>query len=257
MLHVGNAGCASLTCHDFCNFPATLLKGQHPFPFRIRQLSPSRSMVLQSQGCGRVECCRNDIRPVQYEIVRGIFLSGKKTWTEESIFDRLCLLIRRNYGLNNINKKPALYGLVLAGGRSLRMKRDKSLLQYHGKSQVEYCFELLSGHCQEVYLSNREEQSSLKEHRKLPQIHDKFIDIGPLGGILSAMLHKPDTAWLVLACDLPFIDHSLLAHLVAGRARDKYATAYTSAYHPEEPEPLCAIYEPKLMPHLRSEEHTS
>lgn len=146
---------------------------------------------------------------------------------------------------------PLIYGLVLAGGRSLRMKRDKSLLHYHGKSQVAHCFELLSQYCDEVYLSNREDQSSLKEHNKFPQIHDKFYGIGPLGGILSAMTQKPQAAWLVLACDLPFIDHFMLKNLLACRAVKKYATAYVSMPHPGEPEPLCAIYEPKIIPKLQ------
>ena len=47
-----------------------------------------------------------------------------------------------------IHKKlENLYGLVLAGGLSSRMNKDKSTLDYHGKSQVEYCFDLLSLSC--------------------------------------------------------------------------------------------------------------
>ena len=153
--------------------------------------------------------------------------------------------------MTNVKNIPPLCGLVLAGGKSVRMKMDKSLLYYHGKSQVAYCFELLSKYCQEVYLSNREDQVSLEEHTKFPQIHDKFDRIGPLGGILTAMMHKPQSAWLVLACDLPFIDHLTIKNLLAWRGIEKHATAYTSAHHPGEPEPLCAIYEPKSMPRLQ------
>ena len=145
---------------------------------------------------------------------------------------------------------PGLLGLVLAGGKSARMKQDKSLLNYHGKSQVEHCFELLSMHCRQVYLSNRKEQSLLKQHRKYPQIQDHYTDIGPLGGIVSAMTQKPKSAWLVLACDLPFIDHLALKNLIVNRAAKKYATVYLSSHYPGEPEPLCAIYEPKLIPYL-------
>lgn len=137
-----------------------------------------------------------------------------------------------------------LYGLVLAGGKSSRMKRDKSSLVYHGRPQAEHCFDLLSLSCERVFLSNREEQSRNSGHRDLPQIHDAFLDVGPLGGILSAMVLHPGAAWLVVACDLPFISAETIETLIRRRHPFKVATAYQSA-HDGLPEPLCAIYEPK------------
>ncbi len=107
-----------------------------------------------------------------------------------------------------------LYGLVLAGGRGVRMKADKSLLRYHDKSQVEYCYDLLLPLCKRVLVSNRSEQADLKEHEGLSQIHDIFPNIGPLGGILSAMTQYPKVSWLVLACDLPFVTERAIKALV-------------------------------------------
>lgn len=139
------------------------------------------------------------------------------------------------------------YGLVLAGGKSTRMKKDKSLLEYHAKKQVLYCFDLLGQFCDKVFISNRKEQSRLAAYRNLPQIHDVFVDIGPLGGILSAMIRYPEAAWLVLACDLPFVRESTIKKLIKKRNFLKMATAYRSTYEPNLPEPLCAIYEPKAL----------
>ncbi|MBN1869159.1 MAG: NTP transferase domain-containing protein [Candidatus Omnitrophica bacterium] len=138
--------------------------------------------------------------------------------------------------------KETLYGLVLAGGRSSRMKRDKSLINYYGKSQTEHCFDLLSRCCQRVFVSNRENQSDLPGHKGLPQIQDTYDKIGPLGGILSAMAKYPDAAWLVLACDLPFVDQQALNALIKHRDKKKFVTAYKSTKD-GLPEPLCAIYE--------------
>ena len=50
-------------------------------------------------------------------------------------------------------------------------------------------------------------------------------------------------AWLVLACDLPFLDRATLQHLIAQRASARLATAYRSSSD-GQPEPLCAIFEP-------------
>jgi molybdopterin-guanine dinucleotide biosynthesis protein MobB len=144
-------------------------------------------------------------------------------------------------------EKIPLYGLVLAGGKSTRMKKDKSLLEYHGKKQSVHCFEILSKFCDQVFLSNREGQAQLDGHKTLPQIHDTFLEIGPLGGILTAMTKSPEAAWLVLACDLPFVNEKVLKTLVQRRNPFKMATAYQSVEDHGLPEPLCAIYEPKAV----------
>ncbi len=144
-------------------------------------------------------------------------------------------------------KEVPLYGLVLAGGKSTRMKKDKSLLEYHGKKQVLYCFDLLGQFCDQVFISSRKEQSRLVAYKNFPQIHDVFVGIGPLGGILSAMIRHPEAAWLVLACDLPFVRESTIKTLIKKRNFSKMATAYRSTYEPNLPEPLCAIYETKAL----------
>jgi molybdopterin-guanine dinucleotide biosynthesis protein MobB len=140
--------------------------------------------------------------------------------------------------------KIPVFGLVLAGGKSTRMKKDKSRIHYHGQSQIEYCYGLLSKVCQKIFISNRDDQSMMAEHKNLPQIHDVFLNMGPLGGILSAMTAYPRAAWLVLACDLPFVTLKTLEQLISQRNPFKMATAYRSA-DDHWPEPLCAIYEPK------------
>jgi molybdopterin-guanine dinucleotide biosynthesis protein A len=135
-----------------------------------------------------------------------------------------------------------LYGLVLAGGDSRRMGRDKALLDYHGRPQVEWVFELLSRHCERTFLSVRAAQAGDGVRSALPQIVDGEAGAGPIAGIAAAQAAHPDAAWLVVACDLPFLDDALLAHLVARRGAQP-VTAYRSA-HDGLPEPLCAIYEP-------------
>jgi len=76
---------------------------------------------------------------------------------------------------DQMNKTP-LYGLVLSGGKSTRMKKDKSTLEYYGKTQTQFCYELLSRYCTQVFISNRKEQKDLGGHKGLPQIHDTFIN---------------------------------------------------------------------------------
>lgn len=136
-----------------------------------------------------------------------------------------------------------LYGLILAGGASSRMGRDKATLQYHGRSQLEWAFELLDSVCEKTFVSVRPDQHDEPIRAKLPQIVDIQPGIGPIAGISAALEAHPEKAWLVLACDLPFLSLDTLDNLIAHRDTTRIATAYRST-HDGLPEPLCAIWEP-------------
>ena len=136
-----------------------------------------------------------------------------------------------------------LNGLVLTGGRSRRMQRDKASLAYAGRTQLERTVQLLAPRVQQVFVSIRPEQRADPARAAYPCIEDLRPDLGPIGGIQAALHADANRAWLVLACDLPFLTASALDHLIASRGADHLATAYRSS-HDGLPEPLCAIFEP-------------
>jgi molybdenum cofactor guanylyltransferase len=141
-----------------------------------------------------------------------------------------------------LNASP-LYGLILAGGSSARMQRDKAALQYQGRSQLDRAFELASRQVSKVFVSVRANQRHDPVRSAKPMIVDSAAGEGPIVGIRSALAAHPQAAWLVLACDLPFLSDAVLEHLLAGRDPNALATAYRSA-HDGLPEPLCAVWEP-------------
>jgi molybdenum cofactor guanylyltransferase len=138
---------------------------------------------------------------------------------------------------------PALFGLVLAGGASTRMRADKAALDYHGQPQLSWAFELLAKFCAATFVSVRPDQREDSTRSRHPQIVDRQPGTGPIAGICAALLEHPKAAWLVVACDLPFLTEQTLQQLIAQRDPGKVATAYRSA-HDGLPEPLCAIWEP-------------
>jgi molybdopterin-guanine dinucleotide biosynthesis protein A len=142
-----------------------------------------------------------------------------------------------------MNTGTAIFGLVLAGGRSRRMNTDKAALFVDGYSQLERSVNLLKRVCDEVFVSVRNDQGDDPLRSRYPLIIDRFDDAGPLAGILSAQLDHPERTWLVVACDLPLLDEESLRFLIRNRDATKFATAYRSSTD-ELPEPLCAIYEP-------------
>lgn len=140
-----------------------------------------------------------------------------------------------------------VYGLILAGGLSSRMHRDKAALLYQGKTQLDRAFDLARAHVDRVFVSVRASQAHDPARSDKPLI----VDLeglgeaeGPILGIRSAMAAYPDVAWLVIACDLPFLSDAALEQLFQEREPSVLATAFLSA-HDGLPEPLCAIWEPK------------
>ena len=154
--------------------------------------------------------------------------------------------IQRNIN-KEVNTPTALNGLILAGGKSTRMGLDKSLLNYNGKTQREHLYELLGPICSEVFISCNALQS---EEITLPKIEDCFGESGPMGGVLSAFKYASNKAWLIIACDMPFLTATTLENLIAHRNPALYATAFQD---PESglPEPLITIWEPDAYPILQ------
>jgi molybdopterin-guanine dinucleotide biosynthesis protein A len=141
---------------------------------------------------------------------------------------------------------PELYGLVLTGGRSRRMQRDKAGLEYAGESQLARAMQLLSPLVTRCFVSVRPDQLNDPQRTAYDTIADVKPNLGPIGGIHAALHSYPDHAWLILACDLPFLDRATLQHLIARRASTRVATAYRSRLD-GQPEPLCAIFEPRSL----------
>lgn len=135
-------------------------------------------------------------------------------------------------------------GLVLAGGSSSRMGRDKGLITYHEKPQREYLSDLLKPYCAEVFISCLRCFNS-----PITVIPDHFNLRSPLNGILSAFHFDPEATWLTVPIDMPNIDSTAIEYLLKNRNPQKLATCFVDA-EGTSPEPLFTLWEPKAKPVL-------
>jgi molybdopterin-guanine dinucleotide biosynthesis protein A len=132
------------------------------------------------------------------------------------------------------------------------MGRDKAALAYQeGVPHVRRTADLLAQVCERVFVSCRADQVGAHEDpalASLPEsverIPDSYDIGGPLNGILSALTAHPNAAFLVAACDLPFLSAAALATLAASRDSQKAITVFENPARDNFLEPLCAIYEP-------------
>ena len=146
-------------------------------------------------------------------------------------------------------RKQRLKALVLVGGESSRMGEPKAFLRYHGEREVDRLVRIGEELVGETHVSCRPEQaedSRLQGHSLLP---DRFLDVGPMGGLLTAMHQDPEAAWLVLSCDLPLLGREAVQTLIRRRNPFRVATTFLEPDN-ELPEPLIAIWEPKARGYL-------
>lgn len=147
--------------------------------------------------------------------------------------------------------KRDILGLVLAGGQSKRMGRDKTMISFHGgQTQLEYSFSLLDAFCSRTAISSRENQRC---ERKLTRGVELVSDIegvkGPMSGVMAGLRAAQSWPVLALACDMPMVDASLVLRLLSQRDSRKLASCFIG--EDGRPEPLLAVYEARAMEELQ------
>jgi molybdopterin-guanine dinucleotide biosynthesis protein A len=172
-------------------------------------------------------------------------------WNEIPVFNEQNIEQLRTLILQELMSAAPIKALIMAGGKSVRMGKDKTHIDYHGKPQFAHVYSLCKEMGIEPHVSCRAEQASYFEENGFRTVADRLIDMGPLGGIASAFIQSPNHAWLVIAADIPFIDQEVLVELIKHRSSIHTATAFQSPFD-QFPEPLIAIWEPKAFPMIMS-----
>ncbi|MGS2760644.1 molybdenum cofactor guanylyltransferase [Sinomicrobium sp. M5D2P9] len=148
-----------------------------------------------------------------------------------------------DYSRKDTNTLAPLYGLVLGGGESSRMGRNKALLRYHDQPQFAHVAQLLDVFCDRVVISSNTAlpEKYIKNRTLLPDEAD-YTGCGPLSGVLTAIRHFPGKSFFVLGCDYPALARGDMEQLYKERSPEYDAVCF---YHPESriAEPLITIYE--------------
>lgn len=135
-----------------------------------------------------------------------------------------------------------LRGLVLTGGASSRMGRDKATIAYRSAPQWRVVADMLSACGAAPYWSCTAQQAhewALGDHAIL----DIISGHGPASGLHAAFSRKEPVAWLVVGCDYPWIEARDLQRLVDARDDDVDAISYLNP-ETQEIEPMIALWEP-------------
>jgi len=142
---------------------------------------------------------------------------------------------------NNVNLIPNTYGLVVCGGNSSRMGRDKSLLEYYGKPQRYHVYDMLLPFCEKVFIScNPEQANTMAEAYPYIQDLPQYNNTGPIAALLTAAEQFPKNNFLFIGCDYPYLTNEDLVHFFSLCKEEKPLSFYNADENMYEP--LLAYY---------------
>lgn len=140
-------------------------------------------------------------------------------------------------------EKYFVNGYILAGGKSSRMGTDKGLMMLNGKATVQHVIEQMQPAVDKVIIV-----SNNPDYKKfgLEVIGDLIKDIGPAGGIYSALSHANSNYVFIMSCDMPFINSGAIKLLI----EKSNQLQITLPEYENRIEPLFGVYSKECLPQL-------
>ena len=151
--------------------------------------------------------------------------------------------------IKDTNGSPVT-GIILAGGRSRRLGRDKAVEPFDGQPLIRRVIERVAQLTDEIVVV----VADLARGQALPLDieHRVAVDIypegGSLGGIFSGLSAAANDWGLVVACDMPFLNAPLLEHMLGQRDDCDAVVPQPGDF----PEPTHALYSRACLPHIEA-----
>ena len=153
--------------------------------------------------------------------------------------------------MNSVGKS-AITAVILAGGQSRRLGRDKAVEPFAGEPLISRVIrrasEAVSAHHVVVVVGDADRAAELPLDDDHLVAVDVFPDCGSLGGIYTGLNASPTQWSLVAACDMPFLSAPLLSHLAS--LRDGFDAVVPVV--DGRPEPTHALYTRRCLPPIEA-----
>lgn len=139
----------------------------------------------------------------------------------------------------NFTQTP-ITAIILAGGKSTRMGKDKGLLIYKKKYFIQHILEATMPLAEEIIIVANQLQYQQFGYKVYSDI---FKEKGPLAGIYTGLYYSKNNFNIVLSCDIPFVGTSLLKFLI--HKSKNYEV--TIPFHQDKIHALIGIYQKKCI----------
>ena len=130
--------------------------------------------------------------------------------------------------------------VILAGGKSSRMGKDKGLMSLNGKPMIKHIIDTVKElDLDSIIISNDKKYECFG----IPVYEDIFKDIGPLGGIHAGFENTQTSKILILSCDMPYINKNIINYIL----KNSKLNNIVITKHGKNIHPLIGIYDRKIV----------
>lgn len=147
--------------------------------------------------------------------------------------------------MDDIKKIDGLTGIVLCGGMSSRMGREKGTCKLHNKFLVQYSCDIMVEFCEHIMLGTDKADYVFMGY---PMVKDEIKGIGPISGIYSCLKASTTVDNFIISCDMPLISADLIRFIVDNRENYDVVIPVFNNF----PEPLCAYYNKNIVPEIET-----
>jgi molybdopterin-guanine dinucleotide biosynthesis protein A len=146
--------------------------------------------------------------------------------------------------MDDINQASLLpiTGIILAGGKSSRMGRNKAFMSWEGEPLIERSLSVFKAVFQEVIISTN--QPELYQKYEVKIVRDNYLDHGPLGGLEASLRASANNYAFFAACDMPFLSENLIRFMASKLDQEDILVPEING----ELHPLHAFYHKNCLP---------
>ncbi len=140
----------------------------------------------------------------------------------------------------------SLTAIILAGGKSTRMGKDKAFIQWKGKSFIQHSIDAVIQLTDTILLSGDEQRLS---RFRFEVVEDLEEGKGPVNGLASCFEKVKTEYALVLSCDVPQIAMQDLKYLMSEHSDNVDVTCYK---YKGKSMPLIGVYNASAFPTFKN-----
>lgn len=138
-----------------------------------------------------------------------------------------------------------ILGVIIAGGKSSRMRTNKAIINYKGKRLIDYAINVLKPLVYKIVISTNEDLNLGYE-----QIADKQQNLGPIGGLYTVLSSYKSDYYAIIPCDVPKLNTAFYQYLINNM--NGY-DAVVPRLADGKLEPLIAIYSNNILPIIKQQ----